>query len=75
MLACYDENKMKSLSRQAIVLDSKSQSGTRVSSLVVSDSGHDDADDLPRVQEEVQHPLKLPCLSFYICVHFLVVQM
>jgi hypothetical protein len=31
VLACYDENKMKSLSRQAMVLDSKSQAGTRAS--------------------------------------------
>ena len=66
MLACYDENKTKSLSRQAIVLDSKSQTGTRVSSLLLSDSGHDVAGDLPTVQEEIPHPLKLPHVCHFI---------
>lgn len=66
MLACYDGNKMRSLSRQATVLDSKSQSGTRISSLVLLDIGHGDADDLPTVQEEVSHPLKLPYVRHFI---------
>jgi hypothetical protein len=57
MLAYCDENKMKSLPRQAIALDSKSQSRTRVSSIGLSDIGHDDAGDLPTVQEEVPHLL------------------
>jgi len=40
MHASYDENKRKSLSRQALVLDSKSQSGIRVSLLVHGIVGH-----------------------------------
>jgi hypothetical protein len=40
MLACYDENKRKSLSRQAIVFNIKSQSGIRVSSLIHGIVGH-----------------------------------
>jgi len=40
MLACCDENKRKSLSRQAIVLNTKPQSGIRVSSLVQGIVGH-----------------------------------
>jgi hypothetical protein len=71
ILACYDENEMKPFSSQAIVLDSKSQSGTRVSSLVLSGIGHNDADDLPTVQEEV--PTALHCHTFvtlYMCKFF-----
>ena len=53
-LACYDRfpKYKRYFSCQSSVLDCfKSSSGTRSSPLVLLDSGHDDPDDLPIVQE------------------------
>jgi hypothetical protein len=61
MLVCYEkvlkEEKKRSLSRQTSVLDFfKSSSGIRSSTPVLLDSGDDDPNDRPTVQEEVTPP-------------------